>query len=247
MIDVAPTSSDSQTYLSAGFWCFFLIMIEGMLLSWIAAITRLSCRLFSICSGVGSLDVGFTGSTLTFRLGGGGWLAGKLSSSFIYTSTDPKSQSNKSERLLGAMKLREVGSLEISQSNNLKQFVHLIWERIHWPSLLAFFSPLTLRFLVLTFLLCGPFARCWDSAWVRCSYDGYSYIWNPRILKLVIFVVSIVSRDRREYRYRIEKADTKAFGISISIDLGHIWVSVSISVSVEPLGQYFASYERIPY
>ena len=27
-------------------------------------------------------------------------------------------------------------------------------------------------------------------------------------------------RDRREYRYRIEKADTKPFGISISLDRG---------------------------
>ena len=31
---------------------------------------------------------------------------------------------------------------------------------------------------------------------------------------------NLESRDRREYQYRIEKADTKPFGISIGLDRG---------------------------
>ena len=39
--------------------------------------------------------------------------------------------------------------------------------------------------------------------------------------------------DRREYQYRIEKADTKPFGISIGLDRGFFWVSVSVPVSIQ--------------
>ena len=41
------------------------------------------------------------------------------------------------------------------------------------------------------------------------------------------------SRDRREYRYRIETSDTKASSISIGISSGLSEVSVSVSVSVQ--------------
>ena len=34
------------------------------------------------------------------------------------------------------------------------------------------------------------------------------------------FICQVHPRDRREYQYRIEKADTKPFGISIGLDRG---------------------------
>ena len=43
----------------------------------------------------------------------------------------------------------------------------------------------------------------------------------------------VLIRDRREYQYRIEKADTKPFGISIGLDRGFFWVSVSVPVSIQ--------------
>ena len=42
----------------------------------------------------------------------------------------------------------------------------------------------------------------------------------------------IGARDRRDYRYRIESTDTKAAGISIGLDPGIFWVSVSVLVSI---------------
>ena len=57
----------------------------------------------------------------------------------------------------------------------------------------------------------------------------------------------VCNRDRREYRYCIENTDTKGCGISISLDWGISWVSVSVSVSVEPPAPVFGSYATIPY
>ena len=44
---------------------------------------------------------------------------------------------------------------------------------------------------------------------------------------------NIQSRDRQKYRYRIEKADTKPSGISIGLNRGSFWVSVSVPVSIQ--------------
>ena len=38
------------------------------------------------------------------------------------------------------------------------------------------------------------------------------------------------TRDRREYRYRIESTDTKAASISLSPGISGVWVSVSVSI-----------------
>ena len=50
------------------------------------------------------------------------------------------------------------------------------------------------------------------------------------------------TRDRRDYRYRI---DTKAAGISIGLDPGISWVSVSVSVSIQSLEHFLEGFGRI--
>ena len=55
----------------------------------------------------------------------------------------------------------------------------------------------------------------------------------------------ISHRDRQEYRYRIEKADTKALGISIGLDRGYFWVSVSVPVSIQGLVHFLYGFGRI--
>ena len=52
-------------------------------------------------------------------------------------------------------------------------------------------------------------------------------------------------RDRRDYRYRIESTDTKAAGISIGLDPGIFWVSVSVSVSIQSLEHFLEALGRI--
>ena len=58
---------------------------------------------------------------------------------------------------------------------------------------------------------------------------------NTTTLMLIVVITVRQFRDRREYRYRIENTDTKDCGISIGLDWGISWVSVSVSVSIRDI------------
>ena len=58
-------------------------------------------------------------------------------------------------------------------------------------------------------------------------------------------ILVLYYRDRREYRYRIETADTKPFGIGIGLDRGCFLVSVSVPVSIQRHVHFLNGFGRI--
>ena len=62
---------------------------------------------------------------------------------------------------------------------------------------------------------------------------------SKQFLQCQLYIQSIdESRDRREYQYRIEKSDTKPFGISISL-VRVFFFSLGISPGIDPEARAF--------